>query len=144
MVSMSAHASGAGVVTGAPRLILRLEGAVVLALACLAYARLDGGWAMFALLFLAPDLSMLGYLAGRKAGAVCYNLGHGYLLPAALAALGLATAQHLALALALIWAAHIGLDRMLGYGLKYPTAFAHTHLGIVGKAGKAVGAPVTA
>jgi hypothetical protein len=123
-----------GVVTGVPRSILRVEGAVVLAGATIAYAQLDGGWGMFALLFLAPDVSMLGYLANRRFGAIAYNLGHSYLLPAALGALGVLFAQHVAWALSLIWVAHIGFDRMLGYGLKYATAFGHTHLGIVGRA----------
>ncbi len=130
----TAPATGAGVVTGAPRAVLRAEGAVVLGAAAVAYAQLDGGWGMFALLFLAPDGSMLGYLAGRKVGAIAYNLGHSYLLPAALGALGVLFAQHLWWALSLIWAAHIGFDRMLGYGLKYATEFGHTHLGVLGRA----------
>jgi hypothetical protein len=123
-----------GCVTGAPMVLLRLEGAVVLAAASTAYARLGGDWPMFALLFLAPDVSMLGYLAGRRIGAIAYNLGHSYLLPAALAAMGVVFAQPSLWALALIWTAHIGFDRMLGYGLKYATGFGYTHLGVVGRA----------
>ncbi len=118
----------AGAVGGAPRIILRLEGAAALAVASAAYARVGDGWVMFALLFLAPDISMLGSLAGRRIGAVAYNLGHSYLPPAALAACGLFISQPLLLSLSLIWVAHIGFDRMLGYGLKYDTAFGHTHL----------------
>jgi hypothetical protein len=117
-----------GVAAGAPRIILRLEGAVVLAAAALAYARIGGGWAMFAVLFLAPDVFMLGYLGGRRIGAAVYNAGHTYIAPAALAAYGVFQAQPLALEIALIWIAHIGFDRLLGYGLKYQTAFGHTHL----------------
>lgn len=118
-----------GVVTGAPQIILRLEGACVLAFAVMAYARTGGGWGMFALLFLTPDLSMLGYLVDRKVGAALYNLGHSYLLPAGLTLFGLAASTSLAISLALVWVAHIGFDRVLGYGLKYSSAFKHTHLG---------------
>ena len=121
-----------GFVSAAPKVILRVEGALVLAAACAAYARFGGGWGLFALMFLTPDLSMLGYLAGRKVGAVGYNIGHSYILPTALGATGIVLAQPLLVSLALIWIAHIGFDRMLGYGLKYPTAFGHTHLGVVG------------
>ncbi len=76
---------------------------------------------------------MLGYLMGRRIGTVIYNLGHSYILAVTLGAVGLLLSQNLLVALSLIWVAHIGFDRMLGYGLKYPTAFGHTHLGVVGK-----------
>jgi hypothetical protein len=117
-----------GVVSGALRIVLRLEGAVVLAAAALAYAGIGGGWAMFAVLFLVPDVFMLGYLGGRRIGAAVYNVGHAYIAPAALAAYGVLQAQPLALEIALIWIAHIGFDRLLGFGLKYQIAFGHTHL----------------
>jgi hypothetical protein len=126
--------AGQGVVSGVPKAILRAEGAIVLAASLAAYARFDGGWAVLALLFLTPDVSMLGYIAGRKVGAFAYNLGHSYVLPAALGATGVLLSLHIASALALIWVAHIGFDRMLGYGLKYATSFGHTHLGTVGTA----------
>jgi hypothetical protein len=87
---------------------------------------------MFALLFLLPDLSMLGYLVSRHVGAACYNAGHSYLGPAALAALGAALNVHVLLCFACIWAAHVGFDRLLGYGLKYGTRFGDTHLGLRG------------
>jgi len=123
-----ATGQGAGAVAGAPHLILRLEGAAVLIAAVAAYAVAGQGWAMFAALFLAPDLSMLGYLRGPRLGAALYNAGHSHLIPAALGALGLTLAQPVLVAIALIWVAHIGFDRMLGFGLKYPDAFGHTHL----------------
>jgi len=123
-----------GVVSGVPRIVLRVEGAIVLAASTFAYAKLDGHWLVFALLFFAPDLSMLGYFAGRRIGAISYNLGHSYGLPAALGAMGVLSGRHILWALALIWVAHIGLDRMFGYGLKYVTAFGVTHLGLHGKA----------
>ncbi len=118
-----------GGVHGAPLLLLRLEGAVLLGAAALFYAWTGASWWMFALLFLAPDLSMLGYLAGPRMGAAVYNGAHTTLTPALLAGVGALLGIPLALPLATIWAAHIGFDRLLGYGLKYATAFGDTHLG---------------
>jgi len=126
-----------GSVTGAPKALLRLEGLFVLIAACAAYARTGGDWWLFAILFLAPDLSMLGYLVGRKAGAALYNLGHWYALPFAAVGWGIFGHNALALDIGLIWAAHIGFDRALGYGLKYADGFGATHLGLKGKAAKA-------
>lgn len=83
------------------------------------------------MLLLAPDVSLLGYLAGPRVGAVTYNLFHSYPLPAALGALGLLWGAPLAVAVALVWLAHIGIDRLVGYGLKYPTGSKDTHLGRV-------------
>jgi hypothetical protein len=117
-----------GAVTGAPNMILRAEGLGVLVAALWTYAVLGGSWWLFALLFLAPDLSMLGYLRGPRVGAAVYNAGHTYLGPGLLLALGLGAAWPLGTALGLIWAAHIGFDRVLGYGLKYPWGFKATHL----------------
>ena len=84
--------------------------------------------ALFALLFLVPDVSMMGYLANVRAGAVIYNAIHTYVGPLLLAGYSVGTAQHTPLLLSLIWIAHIALDRMLGFGLKYPTGFKDTHL----------------
>ena len=127
-----------GMVTGAVGWVLRLEGAAALVLAVILYRALGGGWGQFALLFLLPDVAMLGYLANRRLGAACYNALHTYLGPALLAGLGWIAAQPALWPLALIWAAHIGFDRMLGYGLKYPDAFGATHLGWKGRAPKHV------
>jgi ABC-type phosphate/phosphonate transport system permease subunit len=88
---------------------------------------------LFALLFLLPDLSMLGYLAGPRIGARVYNVAHSYLVPLGIGALGLLVALPFALPLALIWAAHIAFDRALGFGLKYEAGFGFTHLGRVGR-----------
>lgn len=123
-----------GAVAGAPGRILRLEGLAALIIALILYARFGGAWGLFAILFLTPDLAMLGYLAGPRWGALAYNAAHSYLGPAALAATSLATGAHTPVMIALIWVAHIGFDRVLGYGLKYGTAFGDTHLGRAGKA----------
>lgn len=114
-------------------LLQRLEGLAALALGVAAYAWLGQSWWIFALLFLAPDLTMLGYLRSPRFGALIYNLGHTYAAPALLALAGLALGP-LAYGLAAIWAAHIGFDRLLGYGLKLETGFEQTHLGPIGKA----------
>jgi hypothetical protein len=122
-------------VTGTPRTLLRLEGAAVLVGAAVAYSAVSGAWTMFAALFLVPDLSMLGYLAGPRVGAACYNAAHSYLGSALLAAFGAMTGSHLALGVGCTWAAHVGFDRALGYGLKYGTSFGDTHLGHRGSKG---------
>jgi len=119
-----------GDVRGIPRLILQLEAAIVLVAALIVYAQVGSGWILFAVLFLIPDLSMLGYLIDRRMGAAIYNIGHSYILPAALGSYGYLAADRLAVSVALIWIAHIGFDRLIGYGLKYATAFHHTHLGL--------------
>jgi hypothetical protein len=127
-------------VSGIPRLVLRLEGAALLLLSCVAYGRTGSGWWLFAVLFLAPDLSFLGYLAGPRAGALIYNAVHTTLAPIILGCTGYVLAWPTALALAFIWAAHVGFDRALGYGLKYGAGFGFTHLGWIGRAAEP-GAP---
>lgn len=129
------HAAASGsAVSGAPRVILRLEGGLVLASAVAAYAQQGGHWSLFFLLFLVPDLSMFGYLANARIGAALYNIAHSYILPLSIGLAGIGSAQPTLLDVALIWIAHIGFDRMLGYGLKYGSAFGHTHLGLLGRA----------
>jgi Domain of unknown function (DUF4260) len=113
-----------------PALFLRVESLVIVVAAVGLYFDEDyAAWAFFAFL-LAPDLSFAAYLAGPRVGAVVYNLAHTYAWPVALAAGCLLTGEAgLPVQVALTWAAHIGVDRTLGYGLKYPTAFRDTHLG---------------
>ena len=112
-----------------PRSLLRAEGLATFLAAGGAYYALDGPLWLFALLILAPDLSMLGYALGNRTGAAVYNAGHTYVLPLTLGALGYWQSSSLAVLVALVWIAHIGADRLLGYGLKYPTGFKDTHLG---------------
>jgi Domain of unknown function (DUF4260) len=111
-----------------PRFLLHAEGLGVLAGTLALYFDAGYGWVLLVLLALAPDLSMLGYLAGPRAGALAYDLVHTYVGPVALAVIGVLAGSDLAVQVALIWLAHIGADRLLGYGLKYPTGFKHTHL----------------
>jgi hypothetical protein len=111
---------------------LRAESLALGVALILGYAASDASWLLFAALVLVPDLAMLGYLAGPRAGAVAYNLVHVYLWPALLLG-GWATGfTPWALPFGLIWAVHIAIDRALGYGLKEPDAFQHTHLGWIG------------
>jgi hypothetical protein len=119
----------ADMAAGSVPMLLRAEAVIELALAVSAYRHIGGTWPLFAILFLAPDITMLGYLANPRAGARLYNAGHSYLAPAVLALAGFMLATPLLYGPALIWAAHIGFDRSLGYGLKYPAAFGATHLG---------------
>ena len=86
---------------------------------------------MFAALFLTPDLFMLGYLFGPRAGARAYNFGHTYLAPLAMCVLAYWTNVPSLFPVCVIWVAHIGFDRLLGYGLKYETTFKDTHIGRV-------------
>jgi hypothetical protein len=81
-----------------------------------------------------PDLSFAAYLAGPKTGAVVYNAAHSYMAPVAMMTFGFSLASPLWLSIAMIWMAHIGIDRALGYGLKYSAGFGFTHLGRIGKA----------
>lgn len=115
-----------------PDILLRLEWVAVAAASAVAYRWLGGGWVLFALLVLAPDLSMLGYLGGPRAGAAFYNAFHTLLGPALLALLGLALGMA-ALQVAAVWLFHIAVDRALGYGLKLPGGFRDTHLGRIGR-----------
>lgn len=110
-----------------PRLLLHLEGAAVLITALIFYGQNDYSWWLFALLLLAPDLSALGYLHSQEVGSLSYNVVHTTVLPIALALVSLLLGMDLGLQLALIWLAHIGMDRLVGYGLKYPDGFKVTH-----------------
>jgi hypothetical protein len=122
-----------GAVTGGVRTLLRLEGLTLFAGMIVLYTVWDGSWWVFAILFLAPDLSFLAYLSGPRTGAVVYNIAHSYMAPVALMTLGFGLAAPLTLSIAMIWLAHIGFDRALGYGLKYMAGFGFTHLGRIGR-----------
>lgn len=127
-----------GAISGAVRLILRLEGLCVLAAATFGYAKFGLGWETFAVFFLAPDISFLGYLAGPRAGALAYNSAHSYIGAIACLVAGFLLPSPALLAAEIIWCAHIGFDRALGYGLKYSVGFGFTHLGLIGRHAKRV------
>jgi hypothetical protein len=111
-----------------PRALLHAEGATVFAASTALYFHGDRAWWLYLLLALAPDLSMLAYAGGARVGAVGYDAAHTYVVPVALGAGGLLGGSDALVAVALIWLAHIGVDRAVGYGLKYETGFRDTHL----------------
>lgn len=109
-------------------MLLHIEGLVVLALSTYFYFYLQFSWIVFVILLLAPDLSAFGYLKNNKVGSILYNLFHTYSIPLAIIIYSVLVDSHISLMIGLIWVAHIGMDRMFGYGLKYPTKFQDTHL----------------
>jgi hypothetical protein len=111
-----------------PGILLRMEGFLILSVSVLLYWQMHFGWLIFVILLLAPDISMVGYLGGVKIGASIYNLVHTLIGPLLLIGFSLLTARNSLLAYGLIWTAHIGMDRVMGFGLKYPTNFKDTHL----------------
>jgi len=111
-----------------PPTLLRIEEAALLTAAILLYAYLHYSWLLFAVLFLFPDLFLLGYLVNPRTGSAIYNLGHAIFVPLTLFAVAVATHRPLLSAIAIIWFSHISFDRILGYGLKYPAHFKDTHL----------------
>jgi len=112
---------------------IRLEWATVAVVGIVLYALSGTSWWLFALLILAPDLSMLGYLAGPRVGAIAYNALHILVIPLLLALAGYVLANSMAAAIGLIWIIHIAVDRALGYGLKLSSGFRDTHLGRIGR-----------
>lgn len=117
-----------------PITIQRGEAAFLAVAIVVAALAADVAWWWFPALFLAFDLSMLGYLAGPRVGAAAYNAVHAWIGPAVCATIAVATNQHAAFVLAATWGFHVAVDRALGYGLKLPTRFGDTHLGPVGQA----------
>lgn len=125
-----------GAVTGGVRVLVQFEGAALFLGATAAYFHLGGAWWVYLVLLLSPDLSFLGYGLGPKVGAAIYNGAHSLALTIALGALAVALGSGFLGHLALIHAAHVGLDRSLGYGLKYASSFGSTHLGPIGRAAR--------
>jgi hypothetical protein len=111
-----------------PHVLLRVEGLAVMAAAVALYFHEDFGWILFVALILGPDLSVAGYAFGPKLGAIAYDAVHTEVFPVTLGTIGVLAGSNGPTKVALIWLAHIGADRLVGYGLKYPTAFKDTHL----------------
>ncbi|HBT73816.1 MAG TPA: DUF4260 domain-containing protein [Lysinibacillus sp.] len=110
------------------RKIISLEYVIALIITVFFYGHLDFSWLYFMVFLLLPDITMIGYLLNPKIGAVFYNIGHSFVLPALLLVIDFMMSSSISLMVALIWLAHIFLDRALGYGLKYEEAFQKTHL----------------
>jgi Domain of unknown function (DUF4260) len=113
-----------------PDVLLRLEGLLSLVVGCVAYQRIcPGHWGTFALLFLVPDISLLGYLrSASKGSADFYNAVHSYVLPLAVGLFAWRQGSSLTGQLVLIWLSHISFDRCIGYGPKFPEVFGYTHI----------------
>jgi hypothetical protein len=110
------------------RLYLQLEGLAVFCTGTAVYAEQHLSWWLYGALFFVPDFFMLGYLVNPRIGALIYNLGHTYIVPAVLIGISGVSHSKSVFAIALIWCAHIGFDRVLGYGLKCDSGFKDTHL----------------
>ena len=110
------------------KFILQLENFFILAASIYWYSNFNFSWTMFAILLLVPDILMVGYFVDKTRGAYIYNVGHTYLLPSILFLYSLSTSQETLIMLAIIWCAHIAIDRTLGFGLKYESDFKDTHM----------------
>ena len=123
-----------GNVIGAVKWTLRAEGVALFVAALSLYVNYEFSWVVFAILFFVPDISFLGYLINNKIGAITYNSAHSLVGAIFIVGLGFVTELQEFLIAGLVWVAHIGFDRALGYGLKYQKGFGYTHLGLIGKA----------
>ena len=111
-----------------PNLLLRVEGAALFAAGIAIFAQQGGAWWVFALLLLTPDLAMLPYLFSPRAGAISYNIVHTIALPLLFLMIGAGAESSAIVQVAAIWLSHIGMDRVVGYGLKYVSGFKDTHM----------------
>lgn len=129
--------AGPGAVSGTPRRWLRLEGLAVLLAGAALYLVAGGPLLLLVPLVLAVDISMAGYLAGPRTGAFVYNVAHSQATALLVLGAGAATGSAPLLLAGAVLGVHTGMDRLAGYGLKYPTSFGHTHLGRIGKKAEA-------
>jgi hypothetical protein len=121
------------------RSLIRLEELFLALLSVFLFRFLDYAWWWFPALLLAPDLGMVGYLAGPRVGALIYNLLHHKATAVAAYVIGALAGSHFLQLIGLVMLAHSSLDRVLGYGLKYPDSFKHTHLGARAEMNEGVG-----
>ncbi|UYW01939.1 DUF4260 domain-containing protein [Flavobacterium agricola] len=113
--------------------LLKLEQVGQLMLAIFLYQQLHTSWWLFLGLFFLPDLSMLGYGINPKIGAYVYNFFHSKFVAIFCLLIGFYAEWQPLYITGIILFGHASFDRILGYGLKYADAFAHTHLGFIGK-----------
>jgi Domain of unknown function (DUF4260) len=123
-----------GMVQGAVRSWLRLEGLAAFGAGLVLFGLSGASWLLLVPLLLLPDISAVGYLGGPRLGAVTYNLAHSWAPGFAALALGVWLAWPAMLVLAAVLIAHVGMDRAAGYGLKLSSSFQDTHLGRIGRA----------
>jgi hypothetical protein len=125
-----------GFVTGRPRTWLRLEGLVAFVAAVLVYLQGGGHPLLLVPLLLVVDVSAAGYLAGPRVGAFTYNLAHTWAAGILVVGVGMLTGVAPLVLAGVVLAAHVGMDRFAGYGVKYSSAFSDTHLGRIGRAAR--------
>jgi hypothetical protein len=113
--------------------LLKLEELFMFGITIFLFARMDFSWWWYPALLFAPDLSMLGYLGGTQLGALTYNFVHHKALGVSVYIIGVLSVNPAVQLAGLILFGHSSMDRIWGYGLKYPDAFQHTHLGMIGK-----------
>lgn len=113
--------------------LLKLEELAQFGLAVLLFAQLDYSWWLFPACILLPDVSMIGYAVNPRIGAVIYNFFHHKLLGIAVLAAGYWLGMDILMFIGIILFGHSAMDRIFGYGLKYPDNFKNTHLGRIGK-----------
>jgi hypothetical protein len=113
--------------------IIQIEELALLLASIFLFSRLHFSWWWFPLLILTPDLSMAGYLANKKVGAVVYNIFHHKALALGCIFLGIYLGDQTVQLMGIILFGHSSMDRMMGYGLKYYKGFQYTHLGMIGK-----------
>jgi Domain of unknown function (DUF4260) len=111
----------------------RAESLVIFASSTYLYFSLDFSLVGYILLLFVFDISMLGYIKNPAFGAYTYNAVHSLAAPLILITISYALDVRVLLGASLLWLAHIGLDRTLGYGLKLSSGFTDTHLGKIGK-----------
>jgi hypothetical protein len=114
------------------KILLKLEALALWGLSVFFFSQLGYAW-WYPVLFFAPDLSMIGYLGGTRIGAVVYNIVHHHAVSLGLYILGFFLGNPLLQLAGVILLGHSNMDRLLGYGLKYPDSFQNTHLGVIGK-----------
>ena len=115
------------------KVVIKVEEAAMFFLSIYLFNQLHFAWWWFALLLLAPDLSMVGYLLNNKIGAICYNIFHHKAVAIIFYITGLYLHNETLQFAGLILFGHASMDRMMGYGLKYSEGFKFTHLSVVGK-----------
>lgn len=112
--------------------LIQVEEFAMMGLSIYGLYLLDVSWWFYLILLIGPDMSMLGYLAGEKIGAISYNLFHHKAIAISVFIIGLIINSWILQVLGIILFGHSSMDRILGYGLKYFTAFTDTHLGKIG------------
>ena len=115
-----------------PKILLHTEGLAFFIASTFLYVQTGGSLWLYLVLLLAPDIGILGYATqNNRVGSYIYNLFHTYVFPIALLYAAFIFDEQLLVQIALIWVAHVGMDRLFGYGLKYETHFKDTHMGRV-------------